>query len=48
MDFYVVLGRPGGRVSVRKQRQRKLGPNQRVTKREAMEWFKTTFEGNVY
>ncbi|CAD8187774.1 unnamed protein product [Paramecium octaurelia] len=48
MDFYVVLSRPGLRVAQRKSRGARLGTAQRVSKKEAMEWFKQTFEGNVY
>ncbi|CAD8162087.1 unnamed protein product [Paramecium octaurelia] len=48
MDFYVVLSRPGLRVAQRKSRNSRLGTQQRVTKKEAVEWFKQTFEGNVY
>jgi large subunit ribosomal protein L11e len=40
MDFYVVLGRPGGRVSERRRCRARLGTNQRVSKEEAIEWFK--------
>ncbi|CAK87715.1 unnamed protein product (macronuclear) [Paramecium tetraurelia] len=48
MDFYVILSRPGLRVAQRKSRNARLGTAQRVSKKEAMEWFKQTFEGNVY
>lgn len=39
MDFYIVLCRPGYRVSYRKRKRGKIGPNHRVTKEEAMKWF---------
>ena len=39
MDFYIVLSRPGYRVSYRKRRQSKIGAKHRVTKEEAMKWF---------
>lgn len=47
MDFYVVLGRPGNRVSRRKRCISKVGPNHRVTKDDAINWFKTKFDGVV-
>lgn len=40
MDFYVVLGRPGARVSRRRKSQKKIGFNHRVTKDETIKWFK--------
>ena len=45
MDFYVVLEKAGNRVSRRKRKRAKLGPKQRVSKEEAMQWFKTQFDG---
>lgn len=47
MDFYVVLGRPGKRVVLRKKCKSKLGQNQKVTKEEAIAWFKQRFDGSV-
>ena len=47
MDFYVVLKRPGLRVSKRKHRKGKIGTNQRISKEEAQNWFKKEFEGIV-
>lgn len=47
MDFYVVLARAGKRVSKRKHARAYVGKNQKVTKEEAMEWFKTKLEGTV-
>lgn len=43
MDFYVVLTRPGYRVARRKHCQSKIGVQHRVTRKDAMEWFKTKF-----
>jgi len=48
MDFYVVLERPGNRVARRRRATNRLGNNQRVSKVDAVEWFKQKFEGNVY
>ena len=44
MDFYVVLGRPGFRVSKRKRATSKIGPSHRVTKAEAIKWFEDTYQ----
>jgi large subunit ribosomal protein L11e len=45
MDFYVVLGRPGYRVSVRRRTQNHVGVTHRVTRDEAIQWFEKTFDG---
>ena len=47
MDLYVVLERPGNRISRRKHCQSRIGPNQRVTRAEAQEWFKQKFNGTL-
>jgi large subunit ribosomal protein L11e len=47
MDFYVVLTRPGWRVSRRKSRTGTIGKQHKVTKEEAMNWFQTKYEGIV-
>merc|ERR1711935_264636 len=47
MDFYVVLERPGYRVSRRKHCQSRLGVQHRVTRDDAMKWFQRKFEGVV-
>lgn len=47
MDFYVVLKRPGFRVSQKKTKRGKVGNGHKVTKEEAMDWFKTNYEGTV-
>ena len=47
MDFYVVLERPGNRVARRKRAQSRIGPNQRVSKDQAITWFENKFEGVV-
>ena len=48
MDFYVVLKRPGARIALRKKRQSRIGAGQRISKEEAMEWFKRKFDGAIY
>merc|ERR1711937_516507 len=47
MDFFVVLERPGFRVSRRRQRQGRVGPSHRVSKEDAIKWFQSKFEGIV-
>ena len=47
MDFYVVLKRPGYRVSKRKRKRGRIGKFHKVTKQEAMEWFKSSFDGTL-
>ena len=47
MDFYVVLERPGYRVSRRRQQHARVGYPHKVTKEDAVKWFQTKFEGVV-
>lgn len=47
MDFYVILSRPGKRISQRKRGKAKVGRSHRITKEEAREWFAKTFDGTV-
>ena len=47
MDFFVVLNRPGARVSRRKHAQKAVGPHHRLTKDDSIQWFKETFDGVV-
>ena len=47
MDFYVILNRPGNRVAKRRRAHAPVGKSHRVTKEEATNWFKTTYEGIV-
>lgn len=47
MDFYVVLSRPGNRVSKRRRATGRVGISHRVTKDESINWFKTKFDGIV-
>jgi len=47
MDFYVVLGRPGMRVSRRRRAKNVVGHRQRVTREEAIKWFESVYEGTV-
>jgi large subunit ribosomal protein L11e len=45
MDFFIVLIRPGYRVARRKIQPGKIGIHHKVSKNDAMEWFKQTYEG---
>jgi len=47
MDFFVVLARPGFRVSKKKRRPGKIGNSHKITKEEAVKWFENTFDGIV-
>merc|ERR1712167_475378 len=43
MDFYVIMKRPGDRVSKRKLSKSRVGTKQRITKHEAIAWFEKTW-----
>ena len=45
MDFYVVLSRPGLHVAKRKARPGRIGKKQKVSKRDAMLWFRNKYTG---
>lgn len=47
MDFMVVLGRPGGRVSKRKHNRTRIGHSHRITKDEAIQYAKEKLEITV-
>jgi len=47
MDLYVVLSRPGYRVSKRKRKTSRVGKKQKITKDEAIKWFKDEMEGQI-
>lgn len=47
MDFYVVLGRKGRRVALRKRATSKVGSGHKVTREEAMKFFRDTFDGTI-
>jgi len=47
MDFYVVLERPGYRVSRRRAKTGTVGRSHRVLKDEAIKWFEDKFDGVV-
>merc|ERR1712080_625558 len=45
MDFYTVMGRPGGRVARCKHCTSRVGFSHRVKREETMAWFKQRFDG---
>jgi len=47
MDFFIVLGRPGFRVSSRKRCRSRIGVQHLITKEDAKKWFMASFNGNV-
>ena len=47
MDFFVVLGRKGGRISKRKLKPAKIGKSHKITKEEATAWFQQKYDGLV-
>ena len=47
MDFFVVLKRPGFRVSKRKHCRSKIGNSQKINQEEAQDWFKRTYDGTL-
>ena len=47
MNVYVVMGRPGVRVSRRKERRSRVGAPHRVNKDDTMAWFKQRFNGII-
>jgi len=47
MDIFVVLGRPGQRVALRKRKAGRIGKRQKVTKADAIKWFQENHEGVV-
>merc|ERR1711879_356635 len=47
MDFYVVLTRPGRRVSRKKKCRSRIGNFQKITADEARAWFVEKYGGNI-
>jgi large subunit ribosomal protein L11e len=47
MNFFVVLERPGVRVSRRKHTQSRVGKHHHVSKDDSINWFKTKYDGIV-
>ena len=47
MDFFVVMGRAGTRVSRRRRQASKIGVGHKVSKDESMKWFQQKYEGII-
>ena len=47
MDIYVVLGRPGKRIALKKRKRGIIGTRQRVTKQDSIKWFQDTYDGTI-
>jgi large subunit ribosomal protein L11e len=47
MDFYVVLSRPGFRVSRKKHARGRIGVQHLITKEDAKKWFISKFNGQI-
>lgn len=47
MDFYVVVGRPGGRVALKKRCKGKIGNSHKTTKADLIKWFKEKYDADV-
>merc|ERR1712170_285411 len=47
MDFYVVLKRAGFNVPKKKAKRGRMGVSHRVTKEDAMEWVRQTFNADI-
>ena len=45
MDFFVVLKRPGARVARRKRCTSRVGAPHRISKKDAQDWFRRSFNG---
>merc|ERR1712227_366312 len=47
MDFYVVLRRPGFNVAKKKQKRGRIGLAHKITREDAMEWVRQTFNAEI-
>merc|ERR1712216_559747 len=47
MDFFIVLKRAAFRVSKKKIKRGRIGPSHRVTRDDAMEWVRQTFNAEI-
>merc|ERR1711883_52430 len=45
MDFFIVLGRPGARVSKRRRCRSRVGFSHKLTKEDAQTWFVKKYDG---
>merc|ERR1712193_31694 len=47
MDFYIVLKRPGARVAKKEAKRGRIAPSHRITKEDAMEWVRQSFNAEI-
>jgi len=47
MDFFIVMGRPGFRVSRKKRGCARVGVTHRITKEQTQKWFTSKFGGTI-
>merc|ERR1712080_430102 len=47
MDFYVVMGRAGARVTRRKRVRSTIGNSHKTNKEDTIQWFKTKYDADV-
>ena len=47
MNFFIVLRRAGGRVAMRKRKRGRIGTHQKVTREDAMAFFRDKYEGII-
>merc|ERR1711971_1125887 len=47
MNFFIVLRRAGGRVAMRKRKRGRIGTHQKVTRDDAMKFFRDKYEGII-
>ncbi|CAM9010358.1 unnamed protein product [Wickerhamomyces anomalus] len=47
MDFYVVMGRPGNRITRRKHAKAVVGNHHKTTKEDTVQWFKQKYDAEV-
>merc|ERR1712196_635234 len=47
MDFFICLKRPGYNVAKKKAKRGRMGISHRVTKEDAMEWVRQTFNADI-
>lgn len=47
MDFYVVLSRPGSRISQRRRKTGIIGKHHRLSRKDGIKWFQQKYEGVI-
>ncbi|TGZ84053.1 ribosomal protein L5 [Ascodesmis nigricans] len=47
MDFYVIMARPGARVTRRKRAKGKVGHSHKILREDTVKWFKAKYDATV-